>query len=72
MARGLMACALRGEPGEIYNLASGVETTIRELAERINDLTGNATPMWMQTFRKRRRNNVACQITPYWRLQIAI
>ena len=45
MARGLMACALKGEPGEIYNLASGVETTIRELAERINSLTGNATPI---------------------------
>jgi UDP-glucose 4-epimerase len=45
MARGLMACALRGEPGEIYNLASGVETTIRDLAERINALTGNATPI---------------------------
>lgn len=47
MARGLMACALNGEPGEIYNLASGVETTIRELAERINNLAGNATPMAM-------------------------
>jgi nucleoside-diphosphate-sugar epimerase len=45
MARGLMACALQGEPGEIYNLASGVETTVRELAERINSLTGNATPI---------------------------
>ncbi len=45
MARGLMACALRGEPGEIYNLASGVETTIRELAERINALIGNRTPI---------------------------
>ncbi|MBR1190564.1 NAD-dependent epimerase/dehydratase family protein [Bradyrhizobium sp. AUGA SZCCT0160] len=45
MARGLMACALRGEPGEIYNLASGAETTIRELAERINALTGNPTPI---------------------------
>ena len=45
MARGLIACALRGEPGEIYNLASGVETTIRELAERINLLTGNTTPI---------------------------
>lgn len=45
MARGLMACALRGEPGEIYNLASGVETTIRELAERINRFTENATPI---------------------------
>lgn len=43
MARGLMACALRGEPGEIYNLASGVETTIRELAERINRFTDNPT-----------------------------
>jgi UDP-glucose 4-epimerase len=47
MARGLMACGLRGEPGEIYNLGSGVETTIRELAERINRLTGNATPIAM-------------------------
>ena len=45
MARGLMACALRGEAGEIYNLGSGVEITIRELAERINRLTGNATPI---------------------------
>jgi UDP-glucose 4-epimerase len=45
MARGLMACALSGEPGEIYNLASGVETTIRELAERINFIAENHTPI---------------------------
>jgi UDP-glucose 4-epimerase len=45
MARGLMACATRGEAGGVYNLASGVETTIRELAELINDLTGNPTPI---------------------------
>jgi nucleoside-diphosphate-sugar epimerase len=45
MAQGLMACALRGEPGGVYNLASGVETTIRELAELINELTGNPTPI---------------------------
>ena len=45
MSRGLMACALRGEPGETYNLASGVETTIRELAERVNELAGNKTPI---------------------------
>ncbi|MFZ2101879.1 MAG: NAD-dependent epimerase/dehydratase family protein [Oricola sp.] len=45
MARGLMACALKGGPGEIYNLGSGVETTVRELAERINRLTGNQTPI---------------------------
>jgi UDP-glucose 4-epimerase len=45
MARGLQACALRGGAGEIYNLASGVETSIRELAETINELTGNPTPI---------------------------
>ena len=44
MARGLMACALKGEPGEAYNLASGVETTILELAGLINAITGNKTP----------------------------
>lgn len=45
MAEGLMACATRGEAGEVYNLASGVETTIRELAELVNELTGNPTPI---------------------------
>jgi nucleoside-diphosphate-sugar epimerase len=45
MARGLQACALRGGAGEIYNLASGVETSIRELAETINELAGNPTPI---------------------------
>lgn len=43
IVEGLIACALRGGPGEVYNLASGVETTIRELAELINELTGNPT-----------------------------
>jgi nucleoside-diphosphate-sugar epimerase len=45
MARGLIACALRGEPGETYNLASGVATTILELAQTVNELTGNPTPI---------------------------
>ncbi|WP_417513699.1 NAD-dependent epimerase/dehydratase family protein [Minwuia sp.] len=45
MARGLMCAAKHGQPGENYNLASGVETTIRELAETINDLTGNPVEM---------------------------
>lgn len=45
MARGLMAAALHGKPSEAYNLASGKETTIRELAETINRLTGNPTPV---------------------------
>jgi UDP-glucose 4-epimerase len=45
IAAGLIACASRGAAGEAYNLASGVETSIRELAERINELTGNQAPI---------------------------
>ncbi len=41
IARGLMLCAHRGSPGDVYNLASGVETSIRSLAETINALTNN-------------------------------
>lgn len=44
MARGLMHCALAGVPSEIYNLASGIETTIAELAKIINETTNNPTP----------------------------
>jgi nucleoside-diphosphate-sugar epimerase len=47
VAEGLAACALRGAQGSVYNLASGVETPIRELAERINRLTGNAAGVRM-------------------------
>lgn len=32
---GLERCAAVGEPGEVYNLATGVETSIRELADLI-------------------------------------
>ncbi|MAK56143.1 MAG: nucleotide sugar epimerase, partial [Pusillimonas sp.] len=45
MARGLMACALKGGEGEVYNLATGKETTILELATLINEYTGNTTPL---------------------------
>lgn len=45
MARGLIACAEKGEPGEAYNLASGVETSIGDLAKMINKITGNVTPV---------------------------
>ena len=45
IARGLIACAERGAPGEAYNLASGVETSILDLATLINELTGNPTPL---------------------------
>jgi nucleoside-diphosphate-sugar epimerase len=44
MARGLMACALKGAAGGVYNLATGRETSILELATIINEYTGNTTP----------------------------
>ena len=44
MAIGLMRCALGGTPSETYNLASGKETTIAELAHLINEATGNPVP----------------------------
>lgn len=40
IVEGLILCALEGEPGEVYNLSSGVETTIRELAETIAAAVG--------------------------------
>jgi nucleoside-diphosphate-sugar epimerase len=43
--RGLLLCARDGRPGDVYNLASGVETTILELAIRINRMTGNTAPL---------------------------
>ena len=45
ICRGLIACAIGGKPGEAYNIASGVETTIRELAEVITKTTGNTAPL---------------------------
>jgi UDP-glucose 4-epimerase len=44
IVRGLICCAEGGKPGEAYNLASGVEVSILELANVINELTGNPTP----------------------------
>jgi UDP-glucose 4-epimerase len=45
VARGLVACAERGTPGDVYNLASGVETTIRRLAEQIVELSGSSSEL---------------------------
>ena len=45
VARGLLACAARGAPGDVYNLASGVETTIRRLAELILELSGSSSDL---------------------------
>ena len=55
VAKGLAACALRGHPGEAYNVASGIETSIRELGERITALTGN--PAGVQLLPKRPWDN---------------
>jgi nucleoside-diphosphate-sugar epimerase len=41
IVRGLLACATRGRAGDVYNLDSGVETSILELAMTINRLTKN-------------------------------
>jgi nucleoside-diphosphate-sugar epimerase len=45
VARGLLACAENGTPGDVYNLASGVETTIRRLAELIVELSGSSSEL---------------------------
>ena len=45
VARGLVACADRAEPGDVYNLASGVETTIRRLAELVVELSGSSSEL---------------------------
>jgi nucleoside-diphosphate-sugar epimerase len=48
---GLMLCAIVGKPGDVYNLASGVETSILDLARMVNELTGNTA---LPEFRPRR------------------
>jgi nucleoside-diphosphate-sugar epimerase len=45
IVEGLMLCALRGKAGSVYNLASGLETTIKKLAELINRFTNNKSPL---------------------------
>jgi len=45
LVEGLLRIAAFGELGESYNLGTGQETRIRDLAERVNDLTGNPTPI---------------------------
>jgi UDP-glucose 4-epimerase len=45
VARGLLACAESGTPGDVYNLASGVETAIRRLAELIVELSGSSSEL---------------------------
>jgi UDP-glucose 4-epimerase len=45
IVEGLVACAKRGQPGDVYNLASGRETTIADLAEQVNSLAGGKSPI---------------------------
>jgi nucleoside-diphosphate-sugar epimerase len=45
IARGLLRCATSGRPGDVYNLASGEETSIRDLAALVNELAGSDTPL---------------------------
>ena len=51
IARGLIACALEGKPGEVYNIASGSQTPILQLAEQVNRLAGNSTPIELKPAR---------------------
>jgi nucleoside-diphosphate-sugar epimerase len=45
LVKGLIAIAQKGEQGEAYNLASGVETSILDLSNLINEITQNPTPV---------------------------
>jgi nucleoside-diphosphate-sugar epimerase len=47
VARGLMLCATAGTAGHTYNIASGQETTIMELAGLVNRFSGNPVPVQM-------------------------
>ena len=42
ICKGLVACCLKGNAGDVYNLGSGKETSILELATIINEITGNS------------------------------
>lgn len=48
IVKGLLLCATKGVSGEVYNLASGEETSILELAKLINELAENNTPIEFQ------------------------
>jgi nucleoside-diphosphate-sugar epimerase len=43
IVNGLILCAINGQKGEVYNLASGVETSIMTLANTILELAGSGS-----------------------------
>lgn len=45
IVEGLICCAVNGVPGGVYNLASGVETTILELAQTIISASGSSSKL---------------------------
>jgi UDP-glucose 4-epimerase len=51
IVEGLIACARRGRLGEVYNLASGFETSILDLAHLVNELIDNSTPIALASAR---------------------
>jgi UDP-glucose 4-epimerase len=51
ICRGLVACALAGQPGEAYNLATGREILIRNWASMINEITGNVAAVELKSAR---------------------
>lgn len=59
ICRGLMACAIKGKPGEVYNLASGRQTTILDLANRVNELAKN--PAGIEHLPKRDWDRSGCR-----------
>ncbi len=71
ICRGLIACAFKGKAGDVYNLASGQETTILELAQLINNLTAN--PAAIESLPRRNWDNsgrrVGCAVKSSKELQ---
>ncbi|MDR0605869.1 MAG: NAD-dependent epimerase/dehydratase family protein [Bacteroidales bacterium] len=47
IVHGLLLCAINGKEGEVYNLATGIETSIMDLANIILKLVGNGTIGYM-------------------------
>ncbi len=45
IVNGLICCALNGKAGDTYNIASGMETSILDLANLINQITENKAPI---------------------------
>jgi nucleoside-diphosphate-sugar epimerase len=45
IVRGLLLCASQGQAGQVYNLATGGETSILDLARAVNELAVNPHPI---------------------------